>query len=55
MAKAPKDEDEPKEAKKTTPKGQIPDDPKEPYPTGNPPSADDEKRRAAGLPPDAPL
>jgi len=30
-------------------------EPNEPYPTGKPPSADDEKRRAAGLPPDAKL
>ena len=35
--------------------GAPPSDPKQPYPTGNPPSADDEKRRATGLPEDAPL
>lgn len=26
------------------------EDPKKPYPTGNPPTAEDERRRAAGLP-----
>jgi hypothetical protein len=29
---------------------EVPGDPKQPYPTGNPPSAEDEKRRAMGLP-----
>lgn len=56
MAKKVKHEDEPEDDKKpgkSKPEAKIPDDPREPYPTGNPPSAEDELRRAAGLPPDA--